>query len=156
MSPETRQNHFKSTLPCNTVDLNSVPIHGPLNHQWILEGPVSCRIQVTLTVRAFAISVSAYQRFYFSIMWSINVLSAVTVEAAAQVHWVARAVPLSHSTILTPGTTNEGLSWCIAQNMHRHLYVSRFTRFRYTRRFTGTQPPRVTRVTCVTNKSLQI
>jgi hypothetical protein len=28
------------------------------------------------------------------------------------------------------------------------LYVSRFTRFRYKRRFAGTQPPRITKVTC--------
>jgi hypothetical protein len=89
-----------------------------------------------------------YPRFYFSVIRSINILSAATVEAAAKAHWVARAVSLTRPTILTPGTTNKGLSWCITQKIHRHLYVSRFTRFQYTRRYAGTQPPRFTRVTC--------
>jgi hypothetical protein len=39
-------------------------------------------------------------------MRNINILSAATAEAAAQAHWVARAVSLPHTTILTPGTTN--------------------------------------------------
>jgi hypothetical protein len=62
-----------------------------------------------------------YPRFYFSIMRSIDILSATTVEASAQTHWVARAVPLTRPTILTPLTTNWGLSWRITQKIHRHV-----------------------------------
>jgi hypothetical protein len=42
-----------------------------------------------------------------------------------------------------------GGNWlrCITHKISWHLYVSRFTRFRYTRRFAGTQSPRITRVT---------
>jgi hypothetical protein len=79
-------------------------------------------------------------------MRSINILSAATVEATAQAHWVARAVSLTHPTIFTPGTTNFGLSWCINQNIIGHLYVSRFSRFRYSQE---RPPPRITRVTCI-------
>jgi hypothetical protein len=39
-----------------------------------------------LVIRAFAIRVSAYPLFYFNIMRNINILSAATVEAAAQDH----------------------------------------------------------------------
>jgi hypothetical protein len=61
-------------------------------------------LQVTLVIRAFAFRLFAYPRFfYFSIMRSVNTLSSVTVEAAAQGHWVARAVSLTRPTILTPG-----------------------------------------------------
>jgi hypothetical protein len=49
-----------------------------------------------LVIRALAIRVLEYPRFYFSIMRSINILSAATVEAAAQAtelraqfHWLA-------------------------------------------------------------------
>jgi hypothetical protein len=38
-------------------------------------------LQVNVVVRVFA-----YPRFYFSIMKGINILSAVTVKAAAQAH----------------------------------------------------------------------
>jgi hypothetical protein len=41
-------------------------------------------VQVTLVIRAFAVRVFAYPRFYFRIMQNISILSAVTVEAAAQ------------------------------------------------------------------------
>jgi hypothetical protein len=43
-------------------------------------------MQVTLVIRALAIRVFAYTRFYFSIMKSVHALSAATVEAAAQGH----------------------------------------------------------------------
>jgi hypothetical protein len=102
------------------------------------------RIQVTVVIRAFAIRVFSYPPFSFGVMRSINILSTATLEDAAQAHRVARAVSLTRLTISTPGTTNFGLSWCITQKIH----VSRFTRFRYTRRFAGKQPPRITRVTC--------
>jgi hypothetical protein len=39
-------------------------------------------------------------------MKAIIILSAATVEAAAQGHWVARAVLLTRSIILTLETTN--------------------------------------------------
>jgi hypothetical protein len=35
----------------------------------------------------------------------------------------------------------------------RACYISRFTRFRHTRWFAGTQPPRITRVTCIAHHS---
>jgi hypothetical protein len=47
---------------------------------------VELRAQVTAVIRAFAIRVFVYPRFYFSIMRSINILSAATVEASAQAH----------------------------------------------------------------------
>jgi hypothetical protein len=54
---------------------------------------------------SFIVSFLAQTRFYFSIL-NVSILSAATVEAAAQVHWVARAVSLILPTILTPGITN--------------------------------------------------
>jgi hypothetical protein len=42
--------------------------------------------QVTLVIRVLAFRVMAYPRFYFNIMRNINILSAATVEAAAQAH----------------------------------------------------------------------
>jgi hypothetical protein len=50
----------------------------------------------------------------------INILSATTAEASAQVHEIAHAVSLTRPTILTPGTTNEGLSRCITQTIYGH------------------------------------
>jgi hypothetical protein len=44
------------------------------------------KAQVTLVMRAFAICVLVYPRFYFGIMGSIDILSAATVEAAVQTH----------------------------------------------------------------------
>jgi hypothetical protein len=43
-------------------------------------------VRVTLATRALAIRVFAYPQFYFGITRSINILSAATVEAAAQAH----------------------------------------------------------------------
>jgi hypothetical protein len=59
-----------------------------------------------LVTRTSAIRVFTFPRFYLRIMRSINILSAATVEAAAQSHWVARAVSLTSPTILTQGATN--------------------------------------------------
>jgi hypothetical protein len=56
--------------------------------------PNSRSVQMTL-IRAFAIRFFAYPRFYFSIMRNISILSAATLEAVAQAHWVARAVSLT-------------------------------------------------------------
>jgi hypothetical protein len=47
-------------------------------------------IQVIVVKRPFAIRVFGYKQFYFTIMRRISILSAATVEAAAQVQWVAR------------------------------------------------------------------
>jgi hypothetical protein len=78
-------------------------------------------MHATLVVRVFAVSVFAYPWFYFSNIRSISILSAATVETVAQVHWVARAFSLTHPTILTPGTANEGLSWCNTQKIHGNV-----------------------------------
>jgi hypothetical protein len=39
-----------------------------------------------LVIRAFALSVFVYPRFYFGVMRSINIVSAATLEAAAKAH----------------------------------------------------------------------
>jgi hypothetical protein len=77
-----------------------------------------------LVTRAFAIRFFAYPRFYFSIMRGISILSAAMIGAAVKAHWVARAFLLARPGVLTPGTTNKGLSWCITQKVHG--YVIRF------------------------------
>jgi hypothetical protein len=41
-------------------------------------------IHLNLVTRAFAFGVFVYPRFYFSVMRRIDILSAATVEAAAQ------------------------------------------------------------------------
>jgi hypothetical protein len=145
-----------------------------------------------------------YPRFYFSITRSINIPSAIMVEAATQAPWLARAISLTRPTILTPGNTNQCTCFQNAiklsspssgrvltrQAQHQYLIsgqvlkrlrrtfsrlirecdaddklstkefwrhltskwrllrVSRFTHFRYTRRFEGTQSPCITRATC--------
>jgi hypothetical protein len=43
-----------------------------------LQSKQKLHIQVTLVIRAFAIRVFAYPRFYFSVMRSINILSVAT------------------------------------------------------------------------------
>jgi hypothetical protein len=71
-----------------------------------------------------------YSRFHisaiFSIMKSINILPAVTVEAAAQAHWTEVSVQFHW---LTPRTTNQGLLWCITQKTHGHVILFPFYAF---------------------------
>jgi hypothetical protein len=108
------------------------------------------RKQMALVIRVFAIRVFAYLRFYFGFMRNISILSAAAVVAAAQAHWVARA----HFHWLAPPfwlwrieiKASHGVSLWKSTGMWN---VSRFTRFRYTRRFARTQPPCITRVACI-------
>jgi hypothetical protein len=71
-------------------------------------------------------------------MRNINILSAATVEFAAQPHRLARAVLLTFQPFWCQGLQVE-TSQGVTQKIHRHLYVSHFTRFRYTRWIAGTQ-----------------
>jgi hypothetical protein len=57
-----------------------------LGFDFISQSPPGEAYIGTLVIRAFAIRVFAYPRFYFSIMTIINILSAATVEAAVQAH----------------------------------------------------------------------
>jgi hypothetical protein len=85
-------------------------------------------VEETLVTSAFAICVLAYLRFYFGIVRGINILSAVTVEAVAQVHWVVRAVSVPRLTILTPRTTNWSLSLDIIKKV-KGIYSFRLQAF---------------------------
>jgi hypothetical protein len=59
---------------------------------------------------------------------SINIVSAVMVEATAQSHWVARAVSFTRQTILAPEDTTEGLLWHFIPNTLGMLHFYRFAR----------------------------
>jgi hypothetical protein len=88
-----------------------------------------------------------HPRLYFSIVRSISIPSAATAEAAAQVQWVGRAVTDS------PQNFDSGLQiktpyGVLIRKSTGMLYVSHCTRFRYTRRLAGKEPPRIKRVTC--------
>jgi hypothetical protein len=93
------------------------------------------------TGNLYALSLSM---FLFHITRITNILSAASTEAAAQTHWVARAVSLTRPTILISATTNYSHSYCITQKIRGHLYISLFMRFRYTRRLAAM---RITSVT---------
>jgi hypothetical protein len=95
---------------------------------WAYIHTVLNAVHVTLIIRAF-IRVSAYPRFYFSIMRSISILSSATVEVAALAHTVASAVSLTRPTVLTPRTTNQAFSWRITQKIHGHVIRSLFYAF---------------------------
>jgi hypothetical protein len=108
-------------------------------------------VQVALVIRFIFF---AYQRFYFSIMRSINILSTATVEAAAQAHWVARAVSLTLPTILTPGTINQDLSRRITQKNPRACYTSPVLRVFSIRGDSQERDPRVWREPPVIHNTL--
>jgi hypothetical protein len=86
-----------------------------------------------------------YPRFYFSIMRSIKyptrgqILKSVTC--------VEPCPGLSGNVMqmISLASKNYGASLTSKWQL---LYVSRFTRFRYTRRLTGMEPPCISRVTC--------
>jgi NMD protein affecting ribosome stability and mRNA decay len=59
------------------------------------------KTRLTLAMRPFVIPVSEDVQFYFRVMTSNNVLSAVTAEAAAHVRWGAHAVPVTRLTVVT-------------------------------------------------------
>jgi hypothetical protein len=85
-----------------------------------------------------------YPRFYFTVMRSINILPAVTLEAAAQAHWVVLSVSLTRPTILLRGLQTKVPNGFWLRKSTGMLYVSRFRR-----RFAGTQPQRAKTVTCI-------
>jgi hypothetical protein len=106
------------------------------------------KIQASVIIRCSAISVYIHQRFYFSIMKSINILSAATVETAARAQWTARSVSPTWLTLLTQGTTNSSL-------MVHHSEINGYVLcFPYYALWTmwpiaGKQSPRIMRFTCV-------
>jgi hypothetical protein len=102
--------------------------------------------QVTLVIRAFAIRVFAYPRFYFSIMRSVNSLSypRPNFKAYYLLRTLSRLIR-ECETMVSLASEHFGIT---LTSKWRLLYVSRFTHFRYTWRLAGTQPPCITRVTC--------
>jgi hypothetical protein len=68
---------------------------------------------------------------YFSVMRSINILFAATVEAATQAHWVAHAVSLIHPTIWLQGLQIKASHGVLLKKIHGHLYISCFMCFWY-------------------------
>lgn len=99
--------YFKRILRRNLVELNSCPVHGPLKQQRVQGEPVPFSIEVSLVIHDFAITVFAYQRFYFRTVESVDILSAATVQTAAvHAQRFAHGVLLTRLAIPTPRTAN--------------------------------------------------
>jgi hypothetical protein len=98
-------------------------------------------LQATFVTRAFDIRVFAYPRFYINIITRNNILSE-------HITCVKTSPGLSGNVIkiISLASKNSGAS---VTSKWRLLYVSRFTRFRYTRRHTGIKHPCITKVTCI-------
>jgi hypothetical protein len=87
-----------------------------------------------------------YPRFYFNISCGTSI-SYLRPNFLKPITCVEPSQCLSGNVMqmISLASNNSGAS---LTSKWRLLYVSRFTRFHYTRRFTGTQPPCTKRVTC--------
>jgi hypothetical protein len=90
-------------------------------------------------MRTFAIRVFPYPRFYFSYLDKQFLKPVTCVEPSP-------GLSGNVMQMISLASKNSGAS---LTSKWRLLYVSRVTRFRYTRRFAGTRHPRITRVACI-------